>query len=69
MDDFLNRCFYQPGQYKDQEDFSKLAGRMAEFEGVSLSVHSRENTLETTCGLCGGFSFHVQHGDLLGIPR
>lgn len=34
MGDFLDRCFYQPGQYKDEADFSKLAERMTDFEGV-----------------------------------
>ena len=36
MGDFLARCFYQPGQYKDEADFAKLSGRMTEYEGVSI---------------------------------
>lgn len=35
MQDFLQRCFYQPGQYKDTGDFKKLSGRIEEYEGVS----------------------------------
>ena len=38
MDDFLARCFYQPGQYKSEADFSTLADRMSEYEGVRCSV-------------------------------
>lgn len=38
MDDFLERCFYQPGQYKEKADFEKLSTRMTEYEGVRLLV-------------------------------
>ena len=41
MADFLKRCFYQPGQYKEQNDFQKLSDRMSEIEGVgALSLSS-----------------------------
>ncbi|KAL4452485.1 hypothetical protein ABPG75_008147 [Micractinium tetrahymenae] len=32
MDEFLARCFYQPGQYASDEDFAALSDRMAEGE-------------------------------------
>ncbi|KAK9866741.1 hypothetical protein WJX84_009500, partial [Apatococcus fuscideae] len=32
MDYFLDRCFYQPGQYGSEEDFHKLSERMTEHE-------------------------------------
>ena len=44
MDDFLARCFYQPGQYKSEADFSTLADRMSEFEGVRTSDHLMGDT-------------------------
>ena len=34
MDYFLDRCFYQPGQYGSEEDFHKLSERMTEHEQV-----------------------------------
>jgi len=33
MEAFLARCFYQPGQYKEADDFTKLSDRMTEIEG------------------------------------
>ena len=38
MTDFLSRCFYQPGQYKEQADFQKLSDRMTEYEGVRSDI-------------------------------
>ena len=35
MDYFLDRCFYQPGQYGSEEDFQKLSDRMTETEQVT----------------------------------
>ena len=43
MADFLKRCFYQPGQYKEQNDFKKLSDRMSEIEGVGDLSLSRTN--------------------------
>ena len=34
MEYFLDRCFYQPGQYGSEEDFQKLSDRMTEQEQV-----------------------------------
>lgn len=34
MDVFLQRCFYQPGQYADSSDYATLSDRMGEFEKV-----------------------------------
>lgn len=34
MEAFLARCFYQPGQYKEESDFATLSDRMSEVEGV-----------------------------------
>ena len=37
MQEFLSKCFYQPGQYKDRKDFGKLDERMNEVEKVRLA--------------------------------
>lgn len=34
MEEFLSRCFYQPGQYASDEDFGALGARMAEREAA-----------------------------------
>lgn len=34
MSDFLDRCHYHPGQYKECADFCKLSDHMGEFEEV-----------------------------------
>ena len=34
FDLFLERCFYQPGQYASEEDFSALSERLSEVEKV-----------------------------------
>ena len=36
MGAFLERCFYQPGQYADNADYAKLSDRMGEFEKVPI---------------------------------
>lgn len=38
MEAFLARCFYQPGQYKEADDFTKLSDRMTEIEGVGSGL-------------------------------
>lgn len=37
-DTFLDRCYYQPGQYSDQSDFKALSDRMTETEKVPLPL-------------------------------
>lgn len=34
---FLERCFYQPGQYASEEDFSALSERLSKVEKVRAS--------------------------------
>jgi glucose-6-phosphate 1-dehydrogenase len=42
FDAFLERCFYQPGQYAEEADFRALSDRMAELEQVCfLNDYSR----------------------------
>lgn len=36
FDQFLERCFYQPGQYASEDDFRTLADRLGEVEKVIL---------------------------------
>ena len=37
---FLERCFYQPGQYASEEDFSALAERLSVVEKVRAAAYS-----------------------------
>ena len=37
FDTFLERCFYQPGQYASEDDFRALSDRMSELEKVPVS--------------------------------
>ena len=37
-DTFLDRCYYQPGQYSEQSDFKALSDRMTETEKVCLPL-------------------------------
>ena len=37
FDMFLERCFYQPGQYASEEDFSALSERLSKVEKVSAA--------------------------------
>ncbi len=34
FDEFLERCFYQPGQYASEDDFRALSDRLSEVEKV-----------------------------------
>ena len=38
FDMFLERCFYQPGQYASEEDFSALSERLSKVEKVRAAV-------------------------------
>ena len=38
VDTFLERCYYQPGQYSEQSDFKALSDRMTETEKVRLPL-------------------------------
>jgi glucose-6-phosphate 1-dehydrogenase len=42
FDKFLERCFYQPGQYASEDDFEALAERLGEVETVSMLSMARQ---------------------------
>ncbi|CAL8463105.1 g2639 [Coccomyxa elongata] len=39
FDKFLERCFYQPGQYASEDDFKTLSGRLTEVEKEREKAH------------------------------
>lgn len=56
---FLERCFYQPGQYASEEDFGALSERLSQVEKV------RATSCAAHAGPCGLPNCQATMGGLL----